>query len=179
MKRSINGPALNVLVYLTVFDKDTWTFILATLFVLAFFFYCIGYILMIANVDIEAVNGFVVVFRLLVQLDTPYNYSNTGNRILFVAVALFTTVIFASYTADLTTSMTVTAPSVQIRSFKDMAKTEYKINFFKDAAPFTAMRTAKDDTGIKHLFSAKVKNSLPSKFPKTYDEAAQMILVST
>ena len=177
MKRKSNKSGCNFLVYLTVFDRETWSVVLTTLMTLAFSFCCFGYILTRTKLEGEATNGFIVVPCLLIQLDTPYSYTNIGSRVLYFASALFTTVIFASYTADLTTSMTVPSPKVQIRSFKDMAKTEYKINFFKDAAPFTAMSTAKDETGIKQMYTARVENSLPSKYPKTYAEAAQMIVV--
>ena len=172
------APAVNVWVYLEVFGFYTWLFIVSVGIVLALFFFWVENILRKADLTDHSSNGFVVLFLLLLQLGTPYTFNSKGTRVLFMASSFFTIVVFAYYTAEITTSMTVIPAPTPIRNFEDVAKSAYDIRYFKNAAPHNVMQYAGEKSSLKVLYDVKVKNYQGASQPLTYSEAEDMMEVT-
>lgn len=176
IKRPSDAPALNVWVFLTVFNPEAWVLIVSTSLSLAVFIYWAQNL--VRSLDSAGkLNGFVLMFQLLLQLGTGYRVRSVGLRFLFMTVSAFTIVIFSFYTADLTSSMTIRPRPDQIRSFGDIANSPYNVRVFENSAPLNGMKGAKEGTTYNTLYNTKLRDRDISKQPQTYPEAKNMLQV--
>ena len=176
IKRPSGAPALNVWVFLKVFQREAWLFIFSMSTALALFICWAESVLGQKEYAVK-VNGFVLVFHLLLQLGYPYHFHSTGSRMLFITVAGFTVVAFSYYIADLTSSMTIKSRTEQIKSFGDIVNSPYVVKVFENSAPLNALESAEEGTTFHSLYNAKLQNREATKQPKTYKAAKSMLQV--
>ncbi|TRY72054.1 hypothetical protein TCAL_17138 [Tigriopus californicus] len=164
-----SGHHINVWVYLEVFRKSAWFFMLVLLSGLAFTFFIIQF-LHLENLHPDSepfsfLNGVALVSLILFQRDYSLMKTRLTTRILFYITCTSSFLFFAYYTAVLTSSMTVQPQATPIASFRDIIGTDYKLTTIENSAMSDAILLSKVGTPLKTLLDTSMADN-----PKSFTE---------
>lgn len=164
-----SGHHINVWVYLEVFRKSAWFFMLVLFSALSFTFFMIQLLrLEQLHPDSEPfsfLNGLALVSVILFQRDYSLMKMKMTTRILFYITCTSSFLFFAYYTAVLTSSMTVQPEATPIASFRDIIGTDYQLTTIENSAMSDAILLSKAGTPLKTLYDTTMANN-----PKAFKE---------
>ena len=84
-----------------------------------------------------------LVFLNFIQLGySSYSTDRLANRLLVLSICILSFIIFAYYTADLTSLMTSGPKAVTIKSFEEALEADYKFIVWPDTSYETLMKDA-------------------------------------
>ena len=178
--KKIEGPtAVNFWVFLNFFYYET-SFIMASLVVLL----AVGFSV-IAFFKEEAdkwrqtglFTGATIVYHALLQLETDGKINHLSRKILFLSAYLFGFCMFAHYSADLTTTMTVRPREDPFKTFDDIADSDYDVRVFKDNNLHTLLKNTGPSSNFYKMYKQKIENNPAAAISTSYDETNQMLLV--
>lgn len=98
----------------------------------------------------------VYVLRSLSQVETQINPGRLSARIGILAAFAFSFLIYASYTAVLTSTMTFT-PVIEIRSFQDVIRGEYQTILMRNTHEHNLLKTAEPGTPLNYLYRSQIE----------------------
>ena len=157
------GPNINVLVFLSIFEKAAWMAILGETLLSAIAFAIIALSKgddqpSLLNISKNLVLGIYKFFLSLIQRN-----SNTGDkmgglssRILLLTMSALTFVLFTYYGGDLTATMTAGAEQTSLRSFQDILDSEYVLYTREGTAFYDQFQHAELGTVKKKIFDSKL-----------------------
>ena len=165
MTQKPKGKLFNVWAYMEALGLVPWAVLVAVLLGLAFGF------LMISRMDPHAIhnpydserfgilNAIGLVMIALLQRDYHINKSKSSVRLLFVVTCLSTYMIFAYYSAVLTSSMTVLEPQNQLKSYNDIITYSYNMLVLRGSNFETFLKESKPPSIFHEIYEKRIKNN--------------------
>ena len=135
----------------------------------------LGYVLI--SKAISSPQALALVLLHIVQRDhTMPSMRNTSLKVLYISSSLFGFFIFASYSAILTSLMTLAPPDPSIKSFQDIYALNLPLTTRKSAAYEIYLKVAPKDSYMSKVYERALKNGDDKKFANSESEALEQIL---
>ena len=176
IQRQDQANPVNLWVYVQIFRADSWTLILLMSILIALLFGVMNRFRSRGLTD--NVNGCQVLFLLILQLGIPYELTTLPTRSLMISTCIFGFLIFAHYTADLTTTMTVRQEIKLFKNIMEIVASDYKLRTMKNAAPVLDLQEAKIGA-LKVLFETKVTSDSEAQHELEVQEMKAILQVSS
>lgn len=175
--KKVDRPTIiNLWVFLNFFYIETLVLIFVVAFVLAVFFFAIN---LNELGHVGRINGFSVVYLAILQIGSDVSPRSLSHKMLLLCVYGYGFLIFAHYSADLTTTMTVQPKGAPFKTFEDIANSDYSVKIFKGNNLHSLLINADKDKSISKMYHAKIKDEPDSMLTGVHhDEVNQMMLVS-
>ena len=139
-------PKLNIWAYVDIFPLTAWIVGLFTLIVAALCF-------SMSNHE-SVVQGLTLMWRLFLQIGYDLPANGIASRALLMTSALCLSMVFIYYETDLTATMTVEPPKLNIRSFEDVERLGYRVAIKTGFGnmPYNLLKAAPNDSAMKRMF---------------------------
>lgn len=176
-KPGSNQP--NLWAYLFIFTLDTWMLIVAAIVVLGINYFCVNSTKIKSNRHKHEGRGIqnyiALVFLAMLQLEYPITIKNVSSRTLHLSTWFFAYLIFAFYTADLTSRLTVLPEAESFASLEEATEKGYKLILLKGANGHVIFSSAAEGTP-RHKIWKEVIEPNPELLAKDRKEAMNLLL---
>ena len=176
IKKVERPTVINLWVFLNFFYVETLVLIFVVGCLLGILFFAM-------NIhdfsEAERINGFSVVYLAILQIGSEISPRRLSQKMLLLCVYGYGFLIFAHYSADLTTTMTVQPKGAPFKTFEDVADSDYGVRMFKGNNLHSMLINAEKGTALSKLYEAKIRDEPDSLITGLYhDEVNDMMLVS-
>ena len=149
--------AINFKAYIYVFTGASWAIFVILIIALAAAWWmtrrsAVDTLHLMENEPFGYLNALAVVTVAIIQREYYLCVRSPTAKLLFNITGLFGFLMFAYYSAVLTSLMTAAAPPLEIRSFEDVLMHGLDVFIWKDSAPVRDMSTAKPGTAQSKVY---------------------------
>ena len=176
------SAVINISVYIDIMTKNAWAFCFVLIILIAITFTTInasGTNNLHTSYDSESfsyINGIAVALMFMMQQNYTLSLRSISSKILYLTVGLCTYVIFALYSADLTTMMTVGSHEPSIKSFSDVIKYDFNVMTHKATSWHGILKKSLPGTAMSQVYNEKMDGNPNSILVgKSTDESTEML----
>ncbi|TRY78465.1 hypothetical protein TCAL_12931 [Tigriopus californicus] len=151
------NQALSFTTYSSTFSFHFWLAFIANIVICSFALY--------VTIRIERSQRwklwecFSMVCLAMVCIGLSHLPSRISSRVLFLSVLLLGTVIWASYQASLTSTLTVVQSAKTISDLNDVLQLDFEIGLWSGTVVEQVMKLSPDNSVAKTLYETKIKNN--------------------
>ena len=162
------GKEVNLLSLVSVFSSISWAFVLGVMI--------LTLLLMIIFFQTPIARAVSEVGSMMIQVSPDPMAKGIAHKSLIMTLWLFSFLIFAHYTAEVTTYLTVNTQSVPIVNYVDLATDfRYQPITLGSSAMFSLLQNAKPGSNFKTLYDARFHEKPEALVPDTGTALERML----
>ena len=155
-----DGSAPNIWGYLIIFTTDAWQAIFVYLICITTSYFlwqnfCTG-----SNNNLKSdglQSSIALVYCILIQMEYPIFLRRASVKLLHFTFCVFACVIFAFYSADLTSRLTVNPSRAKIKSFAEAYEQDFTVAVLGGSVTETMMASATKGSGMNMVWEDRVQ----------------------